>query len=131
MQKALLQKLFFVGYAGLQGCLGTRYSPRECLEELTRIKQVWDDNFSVVLNVDARGGNGRALQCKHCASNFSASNPAAATKGHLKRCSKYIILQQPRRSPKAHAGSKSSRTLHNDEDLPVKKKLAKVLAVQQ
>ena len=109
---------------GLPGCLGTRYSPQGCLEDLTRIMRVQDDNFSGVLTVNARGDNCCALQCKHCSSNFSPSNPAAATRGHLKRCSRYIKQQQPRRSPKGHAGSKVSLTLHDDEDLPVKKKLA-------
>ena len=107
------KKLKFLGDDGLQGCLGTIYSPQRCLKELTQIKRVWDDDFSVVLTADALGDNCCALQCKHCSSNFSPSNSAAATKGHLKRCYRYIKQQQPRRSPKGHAGSKGSLTLQH------------------
>ena len=56
----------------------------------------------------------------------SASTAAATTQGHLKRCYRNIKQQESRRSSKRHAGSKGSLTLHDDEDLPVKKKLAKV-----
>ena len=56
-----------------------------------------------------------------------ATYPAVATKGHLKRCSKYIDQQQPRRSPKGHAGSKGSRTLHDDKDLPSRRSLPRCM----
>ena len=101
---------------GKQKSGGARYTPDEMMFELLRIPRKWDHSFKPVLTADKGGGQCCVLQCKHCLAKLSPSNPSGTTLDHLKRCSKYQP-DQPRRSPRQHAGSsKGSRSLSDDED---------------
>ena len=105
------KEIALIGEDGKQKSGAVRYTCDEMMTELLSIPRKWDHSFKPVLTDDKGGGKCCVLQCIHCLTKLSPSNPSGNTLDHLRRCTKY----QPRRSPRQHAdSSKASRSLSDD-----------------